>query len=80
MASKTAHCPTCSPATSPGKARHHAAYSDSDSPVWSCGNCGHESPRRIRRSKFNVIVARMRAGRLTDADRAWMSKRYSGQT
>jgi len=31
------------------------------SPVWTCNNCAHEMPRRHRRSKGAMALARFRA-------------------
>jgi len=30
-------------------------------PVWECGNCGDEKPRRVRRTKREMALARVRA-------------------
>jgi hypothetical protein len=42
-----------------GTSAFEAAISRARAPVWSCNNCGHQMPRRRRRSKGAMARARM---------------------
>ena len=59
-------CPECGPAT------FHARVAQSDEmnefgefdnlgPVWECGNCRGTKPRRIRRTKGQIALAKLRS-------------------
>jgi len=61
-----ANCPRCCP-EGRGRAVFHKGFENDDdamaapgAPVWRCGNCDHESPRTIRRTKAQMALARMR--------------------
>jgi hypothetical protein len=68
---KKMQCPVCAGKWQLGPGVFHASHAykapgDWDSPnvpVWSCGVCTHEVPRRIRRTKAHMAVVRGRAAR-----------------
>ena len=45
-----------------GNAGFHQDWTeDAVTPLWVCNNCDHELPRRVRRTKGEMALARLRA-------------------
>ena len=51
-----------------GTAGFHQDWNSMHLPVWYCGNCDHELPRRVRRTKGEMALARWREKRNKSLD------------